>query len=374
MCSIIKNRISIPISTIRSPSSYFTEKIPVDLLLILAEYAGTSIINLASTSSSMMKNFDDVAEYFLQVRYERLRPLDTTDLTSMILMMSPMYFRKWGEYKSTIEKETMFCDAVRRGDISALNHIMSLGVDVDARRLCFENIDESIAGNALYPVQEAASFNQPKSLEFLFNYGANVNPMCNISKRWFISGPTDLFEYRSRARFWVSDCSEVTKLIIAEHIKVGDFSIFHNNYWRSDEGLFPWFCEALARIPRGTLSGYCANCDKCKAFSSDIAFGNGRMLCETCVASPVEVLDYSKLWVDPPIISIHIDVDELIFGDDDDYVIDEETHVSDYGLDPSDVDELIFGDDDDYVIDEETHVSDYGLDPSDTDTDIDEMW
>jgi hypothetical protein len=340
MYSTIENRISPTTLSLRSPSSYFTEKIPLDLLLILAEYAGTSIINLAVTSIAMMNNFDDVAEYFLKARYERLRPLDTTDLTSTVLMQSPSYFKKWGEYKSTIEKETMFCDAVRRGDISALTHIMSMGVDVDAKRLCFENIDESIAGHQFYPVQEAASFNQPKSLEFLFKYGANVNPMCNVSKRWFLNGPTDLLANRSEVRFLLGDSSEITKLIIAEHIKVGDFSIFHNNDWRSDELLFPWFCEALARIPRGTLSGYCANCDKCNAFSSNVAFGNGRMLCETCVASPPEVVDYSKLWVEPPVVSIHIDLDEVIssfFGDDDEmYVTDEEMYFSDYGIDPGD--------------------------------------
>jgi hypothetical protein len=281
-------------------------------------------------------------------------------------MQSPSYFKKWGEYKSTIEKETMFCDAVRRGDISALTHIMSMGVDVDAKRLCFENNDESITGHQFYPVQEAASFNQPKSLEFLFNYGANVNPMCNVSKHWFLDGPTDLLAYRSEVRFWIGDSSEITKLIIAEHIKVGDFNIFHTNDWRSDERLFPWFCEALARIPRGTLSGYCQNCDKCNAFSRDVAFGNGRMLCETCVASPPEVVDYSKLWVEPPHVSINFDFGEIIASyvvDEDGMYVptDEDPYVTDYGIDP--------GDETD---DEEMYVSDYGLDPGD-ETDDEEM-
>jgi hypothetical protein len=333
MSSIITSRIS--------PLSYFTQKIPIDLLLIIAEYSGKSIINLASTSKAMSTNFDSVSHYFLQSRHSSLRPLDTSDLTSMVLMMSLNYFKKWGVFKSTREKEIMFCDAVRRGDISALTHIMSLGVDVDTKKLCFENVDESIAGHAFYPVQEAASFNQPKSLEFLFKYGANVNPMCNISKRWFLSGPTDLLAYRSEVRFWIGDSSEITKLIIAQHIKVGDFSIFYNNDWRSDERLFPWFCEALARIPRGTLSGYCANCDKCKAFSPNVAFGNGRMLCTACVASPpLEVVDYSKLWIEPLVVSIQNDLDEAIsafFGDEDEmYDTDEEMYVSDYRIDPGD--------------------------------------
>lgn len=283
----------------QTPVDYLTTTIPIDLLMIITDYAGLSSINLATTSTDMMKCFEELTNYFLiNKRHPNIYPLDTPDLTTTLLLKNPKFFKTWGASKSSIEKEIMLFEAVRRGDINKLRHIMSLGVDVDAKLICGNTED----GQHPYPVQEAMRYNQLESLEFLFMYGADVNPMCNIAKRCFLDGPIDLLDDRSELRTGNNDGNdEIIKCVIDEHIKAKQFDIFINNDWRSDERLFPLFCNAIVKIPRGTLSGYCSNCDKCKGFCSNISFCDGRMLCSGCVIMepPDITVDMNTLWVEP---------------------------------------------------------------------------
>ena len=311
MCTTIETRISIS----KSPTTYFTQIIPAEIMIIISEYAGASIIHLANSSNRLKNSFEEVTQYFLSRDTPNLRPLDTDDLTTMVLVMNPSLFNRWGLPKSTLAKEIALCDATRRGDVINLNHIMSLGVDVNARTLCVNNDDCYVNGRSLFPVQEAVGFNQINSFDLLLKYGADINPMCNISKRWFIDGPVNLLSSRSEMRFDAGDNGQIIRRIIDEHIRVKDFTIFFmSNNWRSDERLFPYFCDALATIPLGTFSGYCANCDKCNRFCQNVAFFNGRMFCQVCVNDPLEQarspFNYLvELWIEPAPTEIDYDYD-----------------------------------------------------------------
>jgi hypothetical protein len=304
---IQKTNISLPLS-------YFTDRLPLDMLLLITEFSGASIVKLATTSRSMISSFDEMSSYYLEPRHSNLSPVDENGLTTTILLMLPCIFKQWGSFKSTREKESLLCEAARTGDISLMNHIISLGVDVDAKILCLHNVDDDIRGRPSFPVEEATSFKQSEALEILFKYGANVNPKCNISGGAFLDGPTDLISSNNFNE-------EIVRIIIDQHIKVGEFDIFINNDWRSDERLFPMFSQALSRIPKGTLSNYGANCDKCSDWCVKAAFANGRMLCQPCLNDhPTKKCEYI-LWIP---IEEEDEGDEPYLSSDDLYSSDED--------------------------------------------------
>jgi len=351
-----------------STSIYLTKRLPDDVLLIIASFAGTSFAKLALLSKELNKSVNTMTDYFMSFNHTNtLLPLDTTALTSTILGLNPCYFTEWGYTRSTIEKELLFSEAIRTGSINTMKHIISLGVDLNAIRSTVpnENDPKNIRSVRFFPIQDAVSYNHPDKLRLLLAYGADLCPMSNYGRRFIMDGYEDLLSYTSDTRFGLEINEEIPEIILNEHIRRKEYSPFIMRHWRSDTRVFLWFCKALSSVPRGEKTGYGSNCQNllCGRWCKNIRFCNWHILCETCstitkgpAIQEINESNYiERLWV-PPIH--YIDDDEYNpFEDDDDTVRtwDTDDNYSNHERELYDDDTVITWDGDDEFLDTEEY-------------------
>jgi hypothetical protein len=309
----INNVVGILSSTVSSTSTfaYLTKLLPDDVLLIIASFAGSSFTKLALTSKSICESINIMSDYLMASSPRNIiLPLGVTALTSTILCLNFIYYKKWGLYSTTIDKELLFREAIRTGSISTMKHLISLGIDVDGIKSSTETgADNKTVKTDFFPIQDAVYSNDPEKVRLLLDY-ANISPNVIVSWKFRRDWYDDLLSYTSDTMVPpVQTNIKIPQMILEEHIKQRNFSLFFERDWRSDIRVFKWFCTALSNVPRGLQTGYTSRCDNlsCKKRCSNIRICNGLMLCEKCANSKrgpgKEAINESnyiqKLWIEP---------------------------------------------------------------------------
>ena len=306
---------------VTTAQNYFCNNLTEHQLIDILSYCGAWFNNLRCCSNELKKRVDEITSYFMQANHNGLRPIDTTNLTNTFILTNHLLFKHWGKSKSTFQRELLFGEACRTGDISTVKHIMSVGVDIDGNLLRKKSQEHG----SQRPVQDAVSFNQPETLKFLFKYGASME--VDVSSTYFLdNGWTDLYDFVTPPLLNNNNTvpnhvtHQILSLITKEYMIRKDYSIFFRPGWRSNELLFPWFCTALAAIPKKTKSGHGSHCQNnfCGQWCNDVLICNGKMLCPVCANKPVrEKLTLENcsrlLWIPPPVV-----INEGMFDEWDD--------------------------------------------------------
>jgi hypothetical protein len=298
MASIASRILKTP--TLSSSTDPF-QKLPYELMFIISEYAGAPITNYAATNKSSYEFVSECADHYSTKYHTALIPISSDNLSRMILETYPKLFSKWGRQFTSLTKEVYLLDAVERGDVSRLKHVISMGVDLNTRTAC-KPIKPDRAGS-LFPVQIATANNDYEVLKLLLDHGADYNPMLNYCERWFLDGYTDLLSSYSVPE--IRD--DIRLLILNEYIANKDFAPFFNNSWRSENSLFNVFCTALESLDNQIVdTGYASSCSKmeCGRWCQSVHLLNGHFFCPEC-ASKSEVPPIGtdkgkqKLWIEP---------------------------------------------------------------------------
>ena len=317
-------------------STYLTKLLPDDVLLIIASFTGPSFINLALTSKSICESIDLMGNYFMSSNYKNIiLPLCKTALISTIIHLHPSCYKNWSLSRTTFGRELVFSNAVKTEPISVVKHIMSLGVNINCNHLIETHGEEN---DKIFPIHCAVYSNNPEKLRLLLDYGAIIPPLIQCLQN---NEVYDLFSYTSDMIFPPIEVNkEIPEIILNEHIKQRDFSLFFERRWRSDIRVFKWFCDALSSIPRGLETGCRSICDNvsCGHFRDNLRICNGLFLCQECTTSsegpgkePLNEGNYiDKLWLEPSSYMYyeyynHND-DDYLDWDHDEYDQDEEYH------------------------------------------------
>jgi len=333
---ILSSPVSSPVSSYPIPSTYLTKLLPDDVLLIIASFTGPSFINLALTSKSICESIDLMGNYFMSSNYKNIiLPLCKTALISTIIHLHPSCYKNWSLSRTTFGRELVFSNAVKTEPISVVKHIMSLGVNINCNHLIETHGEEN---DKIFPIHCAVYSNNPEKLRLLLDYGAIIPPLIQCLQN---NEVYDLFSYTSDMIFPPIEVNkEIPEIILNEHIKQRDFSLFFERRWRSDIRVFKWFCDALSSIPRGLETGCRSICDNvsCGHFRDNLRICNGLFLCQECTTSsegpgkePLNEGNYiDKLWLEPSSYMYyeyynHND-DDYLDWDHDEYDQDEEYH------------------------------------------------
>jgi hypothetical protein len=262
---------------------FLTQVFPDEIIRYIIKFFSPAVHFLIQTSKQIKERLSELAdEYVLKRRVTTLLPLNATNITTMMISLTPSLIKLWGLSQSNEIKEMLLCEAVRTGDSRGILNIISHGVDLDIRRLSNHKIPEQ--RGAYFPIEEAVSFNRPEQLKLLIDQGADLNPMCNVVKRWFMDGYTDLLDSTSDLKFCTNVPSEIPDIILEAYIKKGDLTPFICRNWRSDIRTFDWFCRSIPKIKYGTrtnVDGWCFDKD-CDNRCENLFMCNGVGLCETC--------------------------------------------------------------------------------------------
>ena len=317
-----------------SPFSLF-HRLPRELIFVIAEFTGPSFICCDRTSKEMHVYIRECADYYATRYHTTLVPVSSSSLDSMMIEMFPNLFGKWGKEHTSLEKELNLLSAVQNNDYSLFKHVVSLGVDLETKNAC-RNIHGEIKSEASFPIKLATDLKNTKIVKDILAYGGEINPMIEISNRWFLDGYTDLFDYVRQG-----DKSELPIAILQEYIRRKDFTPFFNRWWRSDERVFDWFCDALEEIDGQVIeTGYGANCSlmDCGKWCKSVHMKNGQFFCSECstTASPPTVTsNRQSLWME----SDDDTVDEWIlsYGDDESIgTFDDDVSISEFYADDFD--------------------------------------
>lgn len=320
-----------------------------DTLVDIVRYLGKSAHQLRCTCKVVNQRLDSIVDYFMKPCHKNLQPLDTHILTNTLLIMIPELFKPWGRYNSTLDREILFGEACRIGDISTVQHIMTFGVDIDGglvRKNFSKNWDDTNTICPFSPVQDAVTFNQPEILKFLFRYGASMSVDVGGTGYFLDNGWSDLYDFVSPSLLNNNTpvpnplTHDILSLITKEYMIRKDYSMFFRPGWRSNEQLFPWFCTALAAIPKGTESKYGAHCDNqlCRKWCNNVLICNGKMLCPSCADKPIReklTLENCKrlLWVQPVVVISENMFDEWDDADQSFGSVDYPDLISEYDID-----------------------------------------
>ena len=285
---IIPEIFNSPFSFSRS----LTQVVPDEMIREIMEFSPSSFHNLSLTSRSIHERISELAtDYALKRRRPGLLPLNAPPLTTMILSMDQSIFNMWGCDKTTNDKELLLCDAIRTGMSHEVTNIITHGVDLNATRTSLPEHNTNMRSTARFPIEQAVMFNRIPELRTLVSHGADLNPMCNIGRRWFVDGYTDLINCTSELRFSIPVPDEIPDIILDAHIQRRDFSPFFTRLWRSDKRVFVWFCRALSKVPYGTRSGYATDCGnrECGKWCRDAFLCNGLLLCDVCCTASINI-------------------------------------------------------------------------------------
>lgn len=329
-----------------SSETYLCNCLTDHQLIEIMGFCGPSFNNLRCASSNLSNRVKEVSDYFLQRNYkEKLKPNDANSFTTMVLIEHPDVFKEWGRSRSSYDKEVLFGEACRTGDIKLLKHIMSIGVDIDAGIITSTGIPGAThyrGGVYSVPfsfVQEAIAFNHPDALEFLFKYGASTYINVCGTNYFLDNGMTDLYDFVSnRLTNSVQATNEIMSLITREYMIRKDYSIFFRHGWRSSRFLFPWIGTAIASIPWGTESKHGCNCQNknCQEWSNNVLICNGQMLCKDCASKGIrgEKLTLANLerllWIQPDhssLVDEEADDETVFYGELYDYNMSDDESI-----------------------------------------------
>ena len=274
-------------------SLYLTQILPDEMIREIMEFSPSSFHNLSLTSKSIHKRISELAtDYALQRRRPGLLPLNAPPLTTMVLSMDQSIFNIWGRSKTTNDKELLLCEAIRMGGMSnEVTNIITHGVDLNAIRTSLPEHNTNMRSRARFPIEHAVMFNRIPELKLLLSHKVDLNPMCNIGRRWFCDGYTDLINCTSDVCFNIPVSDEIPDIILDAHIKAREFSPFFTRLWRSDKRVFLWFCRALSKVPYGTHSGYATDCGnrECGKWCKNSSICNGLLLCDVCCTNSFNI-------------------------------------------------------------------------------------
>jgi len=243
------------------------ENIDNELIIHIMKYLGLHTVYLSYANKSMYNRISEVTDYFFKPYRITLLPVDTSSLTQMLCVLDKNTFRGWGKINSTMEKERSLCNICKEGSVTDLNHIMSLGVDIDCEILCFDSYSFQLCKT---PIEISIKYDRQDMVDYLMEYHVDLN----------IVAYSTIFE--SLPVVHTETTTYIIRKILKRFIALRYYDIFFLTEWRHDEQMFVLFGEALFMIPYGAVTGYSTSCDVCSKATISSFLCNGYLVCEEC--------------------------------------------------------------------------------------------
>lgn len=249
-------------------------QIPDEIILHIIEYCGISTHKLAKIS----KNIRHILLGVLNLMQSSMLPETDSDFTKLVVGTDPMRLLSiWGSRTSHINKELLLMDAIRVGDIRAIDRIIRRGVDLNHKNM------------GTQPCRCAVSFNRPECLRTILSYNPS-SPFPPTEGDTFVE---DMFTHTSDVVFQIPVNQSIPPIILDTYISRGDLSIFTRRRWMSDHRVFKWFKEAAEKVPFGTAFKVYSPvilCDCCLDCITTPYFCHGWVRCKECTSLPMETI------------------------------------------------------------------------------------
>jgi hypothetical protein len=254
-------------------------RLPDELIFHIIEFVGMDTYKLTRTSNEYRRILNETLELLIEPFIGHILPISTTPFTRLIVASSPYQLLSvWGRSVTTTNKELLLMDAIRVGDIPAINHLVRRGVDLNHNN------------TATQPSKCAVSFNRPECLKEILKYNPS-NPFPTVDGIVLVE---DMFTHTSDVVFQIPVNPDIPSLILDTYISRGELQVFTMRRWMTDSRVFNWFKEAASRVPWGTrfkIERGSILCDACLCHTySDPYFCHGWIRCEGCVSKPHEPL------------------------------------------------------------------------------------
>lgn len=253
-------------------------RLPDELIFRIIEFTGMDTYKLTQTSNEYRRILNETLELLVEPFLGHILPLSTTPFTRLIVASSPPQLLSiWGRSVTTTTKELLLLDAIRVGDIPAINHLVRRGVDLNHKNTSLGQ-----------PSKCAVSFNRPECLKEILKYNPS-NPFPTVDGIVLVE---DMFTHTSDVVFQIPVVPEIPPLVLDAYISRGELQVFTMRRWMNDPRVFNWFKEAASRVPWGTRFQIDRGkfiCDECfDQKYSDPYFCHGWMRCKGCVNKPHE--------------------------------------------------------------------------------------